>query len=189
LGFTPTEWSALASIVNAVLVLALVVVNIFYTRSATKQAAATHEQAVATREQASLANETINMTSAQLKQQSKLKLTEIIIDFRRLEMQLGYWSDKVRTKWGQGMPPLGNLLPDTWPDIVRIVETQAPAHVENILTIERLLTAAELEINGEMAQPTSYRSDARMKEAADMLDKATKPVRKVLEMLQQRSRE
>jgi hypothetical protein len=188
LGLTPTEWGAVASIVNVALVFVLVLVNIRYMRSAARQADASHEQASAAREQASVALEGINLTSAQLREQFLLRLTEILIDFRRLNLRLDFLRNKVRNSWGMGMTPLDNLLPVTWPTMVRIVETQAPSRIEDLRKIERLLTNAEFLINEQMAKPANNRDPEVMKAAANDLDEAATPLKGILTMLENRAK-
>jgi len=93
LGFSATEWTALTAIINTAAVIVLVLVNIFYLRSVKTQANAGVSQA-------SAASDNIQLLKSQIQDQTSLKLTEILIDFRRLLMRLEWWTPKVRDGWG-----------------------------------------------------------------------------------------
>jgi hypothetical protein len=172
LGLSPSEWTAIATVTNAVLVIVLAIINFRYMRSASEQAKASTKQATA-----AFAN--IDLLKNQIQDQTLLKRTETLIDLRRMNMLLASWAPKLSESWGQ-LPPFEGLLPDNWPSIVFVVERNIPNQKENLKSIETHITNAEMLIKDHLARAANYRQADVMKAAANDLNEASRPLGEIL---------
>jgi hypothetical protein len=86
-------------------------------RSASKQADAADRQAKA-------AFENIALVKGQIQSQTKLEVTETLIDLRRMVFLVEWWCPKVRESWGD-LPPFEPFLSNNWPSRVHVIEKNA----------------------------------------------------------------
>ncbi len=175
-GLSPAEWTAIATVINAALVIVLAIINFRYMRSAAEQAKAAIKQATASEQQAAAARANIDLLKNQMQDQTLLKRTETLIDLRRMNLLLASWAPKVSENWGQ-LPPFEGLLPVNWPSIVFVVERNIPNQQENLKSIETHLTNAEMLMKDQLAR--AAKADV-MKAAAIDMDAASRPLREIL---------
>jgi len=183
LGRSPGWWTAVAAIVNVLVVVILVVINFRYMRSAAKQAGAALEQAKAAEKQAAAALESIDLVKRQMRDQEKLKRIEAVIDLHRLRMQLDWWIPKLEGSWGQ-LPPPESFLPDNWASIVFVVETALPGRKENLAVIETKVRNAENLVKTELKKPQNYQDGQVFKAASRDLAEASRPLGELLSALE-----
>lgn len=134
-GWTPSGWAALASVINVVLVGVLALSNYLYMRSAAEQAKAAHEQALA-------ASENIKLLKEQIQEQRSLRMTETLVDIRRLQYLVDWWLPKLTSDWGS-LSAFEPLLPANWPSMFQIVERTVPSEAENLLKVESRVRNAQ----------------------------------------------
>src|SRR5438309_9776479 len=113
--------TAIAAVVNVLVVIVLAIINYRYMLSASAQAHATTKQAEAADKQAAAAFETIKLLKAQTDDEARLRLTETIIDLRYMSFQVERWIPIFESQWG-GMKEYKQVLPDNWPRIVDVTE-------------------------------------------------------------------
>src|SRR5258708_7388704 len=118
LGLTLNDWAAIATMVNGVTVVVLVVVNILYVRTANRQTQAALTQAQAAlaqakegQRQADSASESLRLLKAQLSDQSHRELVRAISILDEVQNEVMFWTGITDNKWGMA-PANVNLLPD-----------------------------------------------------------------------------
>lgn len=182
-GWSPAWWTAIATVINVAVVIFLAFVNFRYMRSAAKQAEAAANQASATVKQTSAAFENITLLKNQIKDQALLKLTETLIDLRRMNLHLESWIPKLTESWGQ-LPPFEGFLPDNWPSMVFVIERNMPSQKQNLRSMETHITNAEMLLNDQLARSASNRQPDVMKAVSNDLNAASRPLREILSELE-----
>jgi hypothetical protein len=166
------QWIAIATVVNVAIVGVLAIINFRYMRSASKQADAADRQAKA-------AFENIALVKDQIQSQAKLKVTETLIDLRRMVFLVEMWCPKVRDSWGD-LPPYEPFLSDNWPSMVHVIEKITPNQAENLRKIEQHILNAETLIKGQLARNPTNRQANVMQAAANDLDEISATLKAVL---------
>ena len=178
-GLNPDEWTAIATVTNAVLVIALAVINFLYMRSAAQQAKAATKQAAAAEKQTEAALENITLLKNQLHDQELLKRIETVIDLRRLRSALSWWSPKLIESWG-ALPTYERFLPDNWPSMVFVIQRALPNQKQNLVDIEAHIRNADTLVVTELAKPPTSRQPDVLRAASMDLDAASRPIREIL---------
>jgi hypothetical protein len=176
---TPTEWTAIGTVVNAGVVIVLAVINIFYLRSARRQADAATKQADAARGQAEAASQSIRLLQAQMDDQARLNLIQTVTDLRAMHVALADLPRILRHDWGT-LPKSVRLLPAHWASMVHVIEKNAPDERPRLSVIETTLLAANEKLKVELARDANYRSQQGLLEAADIIERALDPLLRVL---------
>lgn len=187
-GLGPAWVMAIAAVLNVAVVVVLAIINFRYMRSAARQADATTKQADAATRQALAAFENINLLKEQVRDLASLKLTETMIDLRRMCFSLEWWSPKLEPSWGSLPSVFDGGLPDNWPSIVHLVERTVPNQKENLANIERHIRNAEMLIRDQLARSPNYRQTDVLRVAACDLNEALGPLRAVLLELENQRR-
>jgi hypothetical protein len=185
-----SEWAsnevmAFASVVNVLLVGVLAFLNYRYVRSAAEQAKAAREQAVA-------ALDNIKIVRGQIQEQRSLKLTEALVDFRRLQYVINFWLPRLEGAWG-AISSFPQILPDNWPSMFHIVEQSVPSEQQELLKIENHVRNAEMIVNEQLQRKVGFQYPEVFKAAANDLAVANRALTSVLDGLEaafpERSRE
>jgi len=175
-GWNPNDVMAFASVVNVVLVFVLAAFNYRYMRSAAEQAAAAREQAAA-------ALENIKILKNQVREQNALRLTEALVDFRRLDHLIRWWMPRLDSEWG-AISSFPSLLPQNWPSMFHIVEQTVPEGNTDLLKIESHVRNAETIMSEALSRNPTYRNASVFKAAANDLSEAGTALRSVLDELE-----
>jgi hypothetical protein len=174
-GLSANGVMAVTSVVNVLIVCILALFNYRYMKSAA-------EQATAAREQAQTASENIKLMKEQIQEQRSLKLTEALVDFRRMQDLIKWWSPRLDTHWGT-IEEIPALLPHNWASMLQIVEQSAPSEQDQLLIVESCVRNAQMIVDAELQRPASHRDDKVFKAAANDLSDANRALTKVLEAL------
>jgi len=175
----PTEWTALAAVVNVAVVIGLAIINILYLRSARRQADAAKEQADAARAQAEAAFQSIRLLRSQADDQARLNLIQTVTDLRAMDVRLADLPRMLRESSGR-LPTTVKLLPTHWASMVHVIERNVPEEMQRVALIEKSLLAADERLKLELASPSNYRSQQRLAEGADNVEEALDPLKPVL---------
>ena len=179
--------TAIAAVVNAVVVTVLAFFNYRYMLSASTQATATTKQAEAADKQAAAAFETIKLLKAQADDQARLRLTETLIDLQYMSYQVKRWIPICENQWG-AMNGYDLILPANWPRIVHVTESNAPHVAEDLRIIETRVRNADSLISGQMTKNAPYRQADVFKAASVDLASASTPIQHVLQELDKQKR-
>ncbi|HEY4050051.1 MAG TPA: hypothetical protein VGM27_24580 [Acidobacteriaceae bacterium] len=147
LGLNISDWVA---IVNAVTVLILVFVNIYYLKIARDQAEAARAQAKESQRQADVAMENLKLAKAQAEQQAAQELTTTIAILRGLVVDVSFWLPIVKEK-GKTAPSTVRLVPDDWPLVVFHAGRVSAEFREKALAVHSMLANANYHITRFLA--------------------------------------
>lgn len=187
--FSPEDWTATGTVANAVIVLALAVINFFYMRSAKRQADSANAQAEQSRRQADAALESLRLLKAQMEKTEKRDLLHAILALRGIRYSLNYWKPFVTDQWGMMPDKSPQLLPLDWAFVAQIVNRDAPNLRDDALLLEQVLSNAEYQIKMFQSKPPNYRDASLMPLARTNLQSSTPPLNKLLNHLEARERE
>jgi hypothetical protein len=172
---SPNGVMAVTSVVNVFIVCFLAFFNYRYMKSAAEQARAAGEQALA-------ASENIKLMKEQIQEQRSLKLTETLVDFRRMQDLIKWWMPRLDNDWG-AIASFPELIPKNWPSMFQIVKQSTSAQ-DQLLTVEYRIRNAEIIVANELARSPDYRDSKVFKAAANDVSDANRALMEVLEALE-----
>jgi hypothetical protein len=166
-GLALTDWAAIATIVNGLTVLILVVINVLYLKSANRQAEAALRQAEAAlaqakegQRQADAASESLRLLKGQLSEQNHRDLLRAIAILDEMKLDVMFWADITDNKWGMA-PETVHLLPDDWSVILLQAGRVSLDLRKETLEAFRMIGNAQYQISSFLSRPQNYR-DAQL---------------------------
>jgi hypothetical protein len=106
-----SEW---ASLVNAVTVVILVIINAYYLKIAKAQVEAANAQARESQRPAGAATENLKLSQAQVQQQAAHELTTVLSLLHGVIADVAFWTPIVKERWNTA-PATVRLVPDDSP--------------------------------------------------------------------------
>jgi hypothetical protein len=135
IGLHVSEWTA---IVNAVTVVILAFINIYYLKIARHQSKAANIQARESQRQADVAMENLKLAKAQAEQQAAQELTTTIAILRGIAVDVAFWLPILRDR-GKTAPSTVRLVLHDWPLIVFQASRVSPELREKAFAIRNML--------------------------------------------------
>jgi hypothetical protein len=147
LGLNISEWAA---IVNAVTIVILVFVNMYYLIIARDQVEAARAQAKESQRQADVAMENLKLAKAQAEQRAAQELTTTIAILRGIVVDVAFWLPIVKEN-GKTAPSSIRLVPDDWPLVVFHAGRVSGELREKALAVHAMLANANYHITRFLA--------------------------------------
>lgn len=176
LGLNISEWAA---IVNAVTVVILVFVNIYYLKIAKHQAEAARIQAIESQRQADVAMKNLKLATTQAEQQAAQELTTVIAILRGIGVDVAFWLPIVKDNW-KTAPSTVQLVPHDWPLVVYHAGRVSIELREKALTVHSMLANANYHITRFLAS----REPSLLEPAYGNLVKVTDELNQVIAVLE-----
>ena len=160
LGLPLSDWAAIATLVNGVTVVILVVINILYLRSANRQALAASAQARESQRQADAASESLKLLQSQLSEQNHRELVQAMSVLNEVKLSVMFWTDITDNKWGTA-PDEVHLLPDDWSLVLLQAGRVSQELRGEVLEAFRMVGNAQYQISSFLGVPLNAR-DSRL---------------------------
>lgn len=155
LGFSLEEWAAIATFVNGVTVLVLVVINILYLRS-------TNKQVKEARRQADVASDSLKLLKEQSNQKDAQELIRVIAILHDVRNDVNFWQPIVKDKWGMWPEKPVNFFPGDWSAVV-YQAGQISAELRNdVKVLETFLSNATYQMQLFLSGQVNYRDATLM---------------------------
>jgi hypothetical protein len=197
----PEEWIAIASVVNAVLVAALVIANIYYLKIAKRQAEAASAQVALSQRQADAASvqaeqsrrqvdaaaENLRLLNAQTSRAEMQEVVRAIAVLRDVRNKLNIWQPIV--KQSRFIPEAGiRFLPPDWPELFLLVSRVLPQLRGDAEALQQRLGNAEYQVDLYLTASREIRDPSILPIAWENLEGARPHLERLLSALEAHER-